>query len=199
MEILNEEITALRRLVDDFSAFAKLPKVEPAPLDLARCLPRLRPRRTPSGSRVCRCSRRTDVPALCDRMLFRRVLANLVENAVQAAEGPGDRPQVRLSSCGARPGPAGRVGLVRRRQRPGRPGRRRASASSTPTSPAKPKGTGLGLAIVRKIVIDHGGDIRVAPEPSSLGGARFVVTLPAAPPADAPAPASATPDGHPPR
>jgi len=33
-EILREEITGLRRLVEDFSAFAKLPKVEPAPLDL---------------------------------------------------------------------------------------------------------------------------------------------------------------------
>src|SRR5439155_1684726 len=32
-EILHEEITGLRRLVDDFSAFAKLPKVEPAPID----------------------------------------------------------------------------------------------------------------------------------------------------------------------
>ena len=42
----------------------------------------------------------------------------------------------------------------------------------------KEHGTGLGLAIVRKIVLDHGGDVRVAPEPSPLGGARFVVTLP---------------------
>ena len=35
-EILNEEVGAIRRLVDDFSAFAKLPKVEPAPVDLAQ-------------------------------------------------------------------------------------------------------------------------------------------------------------------
>ena len=41
-------------------------------------------------------------------------------------------------------------------------------------------GTGLGLAIVRKIVIDHGGDISVATEPSSLGGARFEVEIPLA-------------------
>ena len=42
----------------------------------------------------------------------------------------------------------------------------------------KEHGTGLGLPIVRKIVLDHGGDVRVAPDPSPLGGARFVVTLP---------------------
>ena len=35
-EILNEEIGTIRRLVDDFSAFAKLPKVEPAPVDLGQ-------------------------------------------------------------------------------------------------------------------------------------------------------------------
>ncbi len=35
-EILKEEIDSMRRLVDDFSAFAKLPKVEPAPVDLGQ-------------------------------------------------------------------------------------------------------------------------------------------------------------------
>src|SRR5262249_29183246 len=33
-EIVAEEIGTLRRLVEDFSAFAKLPRVAPAPLDL---------------------------------------------------------------------------------------------------------------------------------------------------------------------
>src|SRR5205814_6024339 len=37
-EILNEEVGAIRRLVDDFSAFAKLPKVEPAPIDLGQAV-----------------------------------------------------------------------------------------------------------------------------------------------------------------
>jgi signal transduction histidine kinase len=39
-------------------------------------------------------------------------------------------------------------------------------------------GTGLGLAIVRATAQAHGGTIRV--EPSPLGGARFVLALPAA-------------------
>ncbi|MGV3713628.1 ATP-binding protein, partial [Pseudolysinimonas sp.] len=38
-------------------------------------------------------------------------------------------------------------------------------------------GSGLGLAIVAEIARAHGGSVRV--EGSSLGGARFVVTLPA--------------------
>ena len=38
-------------------------------------------------------------------------------------------------------------------------------------------GSGLGLAIVREIVRAHGGDVRV--DAGGLGGARFVVSLPA--------------------
>ena len=48
----------------------------------------------------------------------------------------------------------------------------------------KEHGTGLGLAIVRKVVFEHGGDVRIADGPSPIGGARFLITLPAAPPAD---------------
>ena len=35
-EIMNEEVGVIRRLVDDFSAFAKLPKVEPVAVDLGQ-------------------------------------------------------------------------------------------------------------------------------------------------------------------
>jgi two-component system, NtrC family, nitrogen regulation sensor histidine kinase NtrY len=42
----------------------------------------------------------------------------------------------------------------------------------------KGRGTGLGLAIVQRIVIEHGGKIRAANNPS--GGASFVIELPAA-------------------
>jgi PAS domain S-box-containing protein len=38
-------------------------------------------------------------------------------------------------------------------------------------------GTGLGLAITRRIVVDHGGEIRIEDPPA--GGTRFVVELPA--------------------
>ena len=46
-----------------------------------------------------------------------------------------------------------------------------------PYETSRAKGTGLGLAIVKKIILDHGGEIWV--EDSDLGGARFVVSLPA--------------------
>src|SRR5207247_1710119 len=95
-EILHEEITGLRRLVDDFSAFAKLPQVEPAPVDLAALVAeavRLQPAWHPAV-RVEPAA--APVTALCDKILFRRVIANLVENALQAARGAGKTPEVRL-------------------------------------------------------------------------------------------------------
>ena len=42
----------------------------------------------------------------------------------------------------------------------------------------KATGTGLGLAIARKIAIEHGGELALAPERAPTGGARFVVSLP---------------------
>ena len=42
----------------------------------------------------------------------------------------------------------------------------------------KATGTGLGLAIARKIAIEHGGELSLAPSKAPTGGARFVITLP---------------------
>ena len=95
-EILNEEVGAIRRLVDDFSAFAKLPKVEPAPVDLAQVVEDFA-RAHPEWHDHLKVDRNGQVGALCDRMLMRNVLANLVENAVQAAEAAGRKPEIRLA------------------------------------------------------------------------------------------------------
>lgn len=45
---------------------------------------------------------------------------------------------------------------------------------------ARPPGTGLGLAIVKRLILAHGGSVRV--EDNAPRGARFVVTLPASEP-----------------
>ena len=43
---------------------------------------------------------------------------------------------------------------------------------------SKATGTGLGLAIARKIALEHGGELAIAPGRAPTGGARFVLTLP---------------------
>ena len=174
-EIMNEEVGVIRRLVDDFSAFAKLPKVEPAAVDLGQVVDDFA-RAHPEWQNALQVTHAVPVPAMCDKMLIRRVLANLVENAIHAAGEAGHEPKVRIEAR-TRAGTAvltvddnGRGVAADARER-----------IFDPYMTTKEHGTGLGLAIVRKIVLDHGGDVHVSDQPSPLGGARMEVTLPTAP------------------
>lgn len=170
-EILREEITSLRRLVDDFSAFAKLPKVEPAAVDLHALLTEVVRLQPDWHGLVTVDPSAEPVPAMCDRTLFRRVIANLVENAMQAVQAVGRNPEVHIRAEVR----GNRSVLVVDDNGPGVPEAERQRIFD-PYVTHREGGTGLGLAIVRKIVIDHGGDVLV--EKSPQGGARFVVELP---------------------
>ncbi len=173
-EIVSEEIASLRRLVDAFRTFGQLPQVDPAPLDLGAVIEDL----TRDPAFVDHLELEAPVQAVmvrADRLLLRRLLANLVENAVHAGTGVGR---------------AGRVVVTWRAE----PARRRAIVTVDDQGPGvvpddrerifepyvtmKEGGTGLGLAIAKKIALEHGGSLAVAPGPSPLGGARFELTLP---------------------
>ena len=52
----------------------------------------------------------------------------------------------------------------------------------TPFFSTKESGTGLGLALVAKIAVLHGSELSVG-RSASLGGARFVLSVPRTPPA----------------
>ena len=175
-EIMSEEVGSIRRLVDDFSAFAKLPKVEPAPLDLAQVVEDFA-RAHPEWQQGLELATGEHVGALCDRMMLGRVLANLVENASQAATAVGRKPQIRITVASSAAEHAAQ--LLVDDNGPGVADKVR-DRIFDPYFTSKEQGTGLGLAIVRKIMLDHGGDIRLDDRPSPLGGARFVVTLPTA-------------------
>jgi len=171
-EIMREEITGLRRLVDDFSAFAKLPKVEPAAIDLNVLLAEILRLQPEWQAAVTVAPHPTPVYAMCDRTLFRRVMANLVENAIQAVQGANKKtPEIRIHAEPRGP----RAAILVDDNGPGVPESERQHIFD-PYVTHREGGTGLGLAIVRKIVIDHGGDVTVGQSP--LGGARFTVELP---------------------
>ncbi len=178
-EILDEEIAGLRRLVDDFSAFAKLSRADPVAQDLGGLVGEF-VRQHPEFEKFTRVVvPATPVWARCDKILFRRVLTNLVENAVQAAEGAGRKPEIRVT-VQSTPGDD-RVAVLIDDNGPGVPADDRQRIFD-PYITNKEGGTGLGLAIVRKIVIDHDGDIRAGGPAPGLGGARFEVRIPSARP-----------------
>ncbi|WP_437732409.1 sensor histidine kinase [Sorangium sp. So ce1335] len=202
LEVVEEEVGTLRRLVGEFSSFARLPQAELEPSDLAEFL-REQGERFAAVEEAGRESAsdeallgRVDLefdvpdapmPAALDREMLRRALGNIVRNAAQAL-----RDAQRAAPGGAaaeRPGVVwGKVRVSARSEGQSYliaidddgPGIDPAVRDSVfdPYVTTRYDGTGLGLSIVKKIVVDHGGTIDVLE--SRLGGARFVIRLPRA-------------------
>ena len=169
-EIVGEEIASLRRLVDAFSALGRLPPAEPKPLDLAVVADDLGKDPQWSGKLDVE-PPAAPVTVSGDRLLLRRLLANLVENGVHAGE------RVVLSW---RADPAAGLARVTIDDRgPGVLDRERERIFE-PYVTSKETGTGLGLAIAKKIALDHRGDLSVSPERAPTGGARFILSVPLA-------------------
>ncbi len=173
-EIVAEEIASLRRLVDTFRTLGALPKVEKAPLALAEVIEELRLDPLIAARLVVKPPEQP-VTVRADKLLLKRVLANLVENGIHAGQEAGHAGEVMVAW---RTDPAGDVVRITVDDH----GKGVAEADREkifePYVTTKSTGTGLGLAIARKIAIEHGGELSIAPERAAIGGARFVVSLP---------------------
>jgi len=193
LEVVEDEVGTLRRLVGEFSDFARLPQASLFGADLAEFLREQAGRFGIHGTdrdsgekaldELLSLKQGTDIKvefdvpssrceALIDAQMLRRVLFNLVRNAAQALEGNAERAgrvRVRLVQAGDF------WNLDVEDNGPGIPVELRETVFD-PYVTTKDDGTGLGLSIVKKIVIEHGGTIRA--EQSELGGARLRVRLP---------------------
>ena len=113
--------------------------------------------------------------AMADATQLQQVILNLVKNAIEAmANGPPTRRAIRLAT--ARNGNS-LVSLYVQDFGPGIP-----SEAETHLFDAffttKASGMGLGLSISRRIIEDHGGDLRLVE--TSATGSTFEIVLPAA-------------------
>jgi len=168
-----DEVEALKNLVDEFAQFARLPAANlqsaalPDVIDQALSLyDGLFPGITVERRLA------PDLPRLrLDPDQMKRVLINLVDNAVAATEGKG-----RILVATEYDRAEGRVRLVVADDGPGIPPADR-DRLFVPHFSTKKRGSGLGLAIVNRIVQEHLGSIRA--EDNEPRGARFVVELPA--------------------
>lgn len=171
-KVIVEEVTFLKSLVDEFSRFARLPEMKPEAVDLpelTRSAVRLFDGAR-DGVSVRVESRLTRERVVVDPDQIKRVLINLIDNALEAC-GPSGKIEVHLSDS-----PRGVTIEVADTGR-GIPPRDREKLF-LPDFTTKGRGTGLGLAIVSRIVADHNGTIRV--EDNRPRGARFIIELPAA-------------------
>jgi nitrogen fixation/metabolism regulation signal transduction histidine kinase len=197
LEIVEEEVGTLRRLVGNFSSFARLPHAELKEASLRdflrECSEQLGHLGVELGDGAGEDQVNTHdvdvrwempeepLPVAIDRQMLRRVLVNLVRNAVEAIRDA--RPDAREGQprghviVRAQPDDSG-VALVVADDGPGVPEAARERVFD-PYFTSKTEGTGLGLAIVKKIVIEHNGSI-AAGRSERLGGAEFVVVLPPA-------------------
>jgi nitrogen fixation/metabolism regulation signal transduction histidine kinase len=169
-EIVREEIGTLQRLVEEFSGFAKLPDVRPEPAELSEVVEEF-VRTSPQLAEEADIEvvRGSPCPVALDRILMRRVLTNLVRNAIDAARP--ERARVHLGISRTRD----RAVLTVADEGPGIFPEVR-ERMFDPYFTTRREGTGLGLAIVKKIVLQHGGEIAAGARPG--GGASFAISLP---------------------
>ena len=165
-----DELRALRKIIDEFSQFARMPAPQPAPLSVNEVVEQaLRLYASRARGVEVRTELAGDLPLISgDRDLLARALGNLVSNALDALEGAG-----RLTLRTARH--PGGVRIDVEDTGPGLSDDQR-TRLFTPYYTTKRGGTGLGLAIVQGIVSDHGGRVEVTSSPGQ--GTAFTLFLP---------------------
>ena len=170
------QVGDLRKMVDEFSSFARLPKPnfrnEDA-LDLIRQALFLQEVAHPQINFSFSLEGEVDGRISCDRHQLGQAMTNVLKNAVEAVETratdaePDFRGQVvvAVSADGEMLTISvddNGIGLPQERDR-----------ITEPYVTTREKGTGLGLAIVNKIVDEHGGDMTFST--NELGGTRVVL------------------------
>jgi nitrogen fixation/metabolism regulation signal transduction histidine kinase len=173
-----QEAGSLKRLVDEFSGFARLPEARLEETDLNRILESTL---NLYDGRISDISVQKDldsgIPKIrLDPEQMKRVFINLFDNALEAMAENRNRKALQLRTrCNA---PQGVVTVEISDTGRGFPEEYQDSVF-LPYFSARKGGTGLGLAIVRQIISDHHGNVRA--ESNMPVGTRIIIDLPLAP------------------
>ncbi|ARW17906.1 sensor histidine kinase YycG [Komagataeibacter europaeus] len=169
------------RMVDEFSAFARMPQPVMRMEDLSRIVREALILQRNAHPEILYEVHLPDRGPLvqCDRRLVGQALTNLLQNAADAI---AMRPEV---GAAGGDGVIGTIRITLKQDDPnvilsveddgiGLPVEDRARLTE-PYVTHKPKGTGLGLAIVKKILEDHGGSIGLADRAGSRGAVSTLI------------------------
>ena len=172
--VIIRQVEEMKKLVDEFSRFARLPEVRPRPDNFIRMLEESLALFREAHKEVdFQLETRREPPVFAfDPDQMGRVMTNILNNAVTAMKGEGrvhllldidDTSGLRLTisdtGSGLDPAVLDRI--------------------FDPQVTTKSGGQGLGLAIVRNIISGHGGFIRA--QNRREGGARFIIEMPMRP------------------
>jgi two-component system, NtrC family, nitrogen regulation sensor histidine kinase NtrY len=175
------QVDDIRRMVDEFSSFARMPKPQPVMDDLAGMVREVVFMMRVGNPDIGVEAQGADEPVMTvfDRRLLSQALTNVVKNGAEAihavqAQEPGAAPgrvEVIL-------GPAdGGWSIEVMDTGKGFPADNRQRLLE-PYMTTREGGTGLGLAIVGKILEEHGGRIELLDRPDGLRGANVRFWLP---------------------
>ncbi|MDA5193816.1 sensor histidine kinase NtrY-like [Govanella unica] len=172
------QVGDLRTIVDEFSAFARMPAAIFQPANLLEILQHAVFLQEVAHPGVSFNLHKPDGPLMlvCDNRLLTQAFTNLLKNAVEAIEGKG------ISD--AEGGPKGAIeifisvneegtSVTIRDDGPGFPENLR-DRLTEPYVTTRAKGTGLGLAIVKKIMEEHGAVLELS---NWSGGAEVTVAF----------------------
>jgi len=178
VEIIVREVGTIQQMVDEFSRFARMPRPRPAAVDLGRLLDETLHlyRNLKPGVEVEGGVEGPLPEVQLDGEQIKRVLINLLDNAVEATDAPG---RITVSAHAAHAaGTAGTDGHLEIQVKDTGRGIPPESKEKLflPYFSTKGRGTGLGLAIVHRIVSDHHGSVRV--EDNVPTGSVFTLELP---------------------
>ncbi len=167
-----KQVDELKILVNEFSSFARMPASNPSPNDLNEIVNET-VALYKAGHRTIKFEAIVDtrLPILdIDRDQIKRVIINLINNAISAVQGEGlirvethFEKELQLASLEVTDDGSGIPAEAKQRL-------------FEPYFSTKKSGTGLGLAIVSNIIADHNGYIRV--RDNVPNGTRFIIELP---------------------
>ncbi len=179
-ETIIRQVGDIGRMVDEFSAFARMPAPRFAPADLAEMLRQavFAQRFVDADTEVVLEEPGEDVWVSCDARMVGQALTNILKNAGEAV---GARRAVTTE-------PPGRIVaslvsddehlcLVIEDNGVGLPTRDR-DRLTEPYVTTREKGTGLGLAIVKRIMEDHEGELVLTDALHGTTGARVILKFP---------------------
>ncbi|WP_293676565.1 PAS domain-containing sensor histidine kinase [uncultured Phenylobacterium sp.] len=176
------QVGDIGRMVDEFSAFARMPAPKFAPVDAGELL-----RAAVFAQRVASpdiAVQLADPPPgaalFADIRMLGQALTNVLKNASEAIEARRARsPKVKGRIAVRLLTDDTGVTIEVEDNGVGLPAKDR-DRLTEPYVTTREKGTGLGLAIVKRILEDHGGDLELADAPGGQG-AMAILRLPAAP------------------
>ncbi|NLW81585.1 MAG: PAS domain-containing protein [Desulfovibrionales bacterium] len=173
--LIVKQVEHLQAMVQEFSAFAKLPEVILTPQPVEPLLREAIAVFSETHTSI-RWTVRTEPvpPIMLDREAMKRVFYNILLNAAEVLAG---QEEARVDTVLYARKRKGRIYIEISDNGPGIKPEEQARMFE-PYYSTKRGGTGLGLTIVKSVVTDHHGHVRV--KPHSPGGTTFVIELPAA-------------------